>query len=176
MSTSKLESPKKLPMILLSMINQSSITGYDLSKQILNCWKSTHQQIYRDLNKMMNAGDIHCHLEPQSRRPDKKIYSITEQGKTTLSNMQVADYAVSLPNLRHDSVAMLKVENLSYFVSYKKLLLEAIKTIEHKPKEALEDKDVLLMDRAAGYYNAELDFTLESIELLKGKLNFGGPM
>ena len=63
-------------------------TGYEIWKhfeETVNCfWKATQQQIYRELGKMEKKKLVKSKIIPQEGRPNKKLYSITEQGKTEL--------------------------------------------------------------------------------------------
>lgn len=63
-------------------------SGYDLAKQFDGSvgffWKASHQQIYRELAKLDSQGWIASELVPQSGRPDKKLYSVTQLGQKEL--------------------------------------------------------------------------------------------
>ncbi|MDJ0508913.1 MAG: PadR family transcriptional regulator [Crocosphaera sp.] len=73
--------------ILVTLATESH-TGYEIWKtfeETLNCfWKATQQQIYRELGKMEKNGLVKSEIIPQKGRPDKKLYSITEQGQIEL--------------------------------------------------------------------------------------------
>jgi DNA-binding PadR family transcriptional regulator len=63
-------------------------TGYDLGKEFdekVSCyWQATSQQIYRELAKMQEKGLVKVEAVAQSNRPDKKLYSLTEEGRQDL--------------------------------------------------------------------------------------------
>jgi DNA-binding PadR family transcriptional regulator len=67
---------------------QSPQTGYDLSKEFdekVSCyWQATSQQIYRELARMEAQGWVAMTVIPQSGRPDKKLYALTELGQQEL--------------------------------------------------------------------------------------------
>ncbi|MGA1263145.1 MAG: PadR family transcriptional regulator [Prochlorothrix sp.] len=73
--------------ILTVLANQPS-SGYDISKRFeesVSCfWKASQQQIYRELAKMERQGWVSYETIPQAGKPDKKIYSATEQGLAEL--------------------------------------------------------------------------------------------
>ncbi len=75
---------------ILVTLAKESHTGYEIWKnfeETLNCfWKATQQQIYRELGKMERKGLVKSEIVPQEGRPDKKLYSITKQGKIELEN------------------------------------------------------------------------------------------
>ena len=63
-------------------------TGYELAKEfeesVGNFWNATHQQIYRELEKIRKDGWAKVKTETQDGKPDRKIYSISEKGKKEL--------------------------------------------------------------------------------------------
>ncbi len=81
--------------ILVTLATESH-TGYEIWKtfeETLNCfWKATQQQIYRELGKMEKKELVKSEIIPQQSRPDKKLYSITEQGKIELEKWMILPY------------------------------------------------------------------------------------
>lgn len=77
-----------LPHVILTVLSTQNATGYDITKQFSSSigyfWKASHQQVYRELNKMAQNGLLTCVLEPQDGKPDRKIYSITDAGRDAL--------------------------------------------------------------------------------------------
>lgn len=73
---------------LLGIISKKPATGYDVvrifKEQMVYFWNSTHSQIYTELHKMENKGLIHHELVIQQTSPNKKIYSLTDQGRKDL--------------------------------------------------------------------------------------------
>ncbi|MTJ08362.1 MULTISPECIES: PadR family transcriptional regulator [unclassified Anabaena] len=73
---------------IASILLQSPRTGYDLSKEFnekVSCyWQATSQQIYRELARMQEKDWVEVEVLPQSVRPDKKIYSLTDAGRQEL--------------------------------------------------------------------------------------------
>ncbi|WP_414545135.1 PadR family transcriptional regulator [Nostoc sp. CCY0012] len=73
---------------IASILLQSPRTGYELSKEFnekVSCyWQATSQQIYRELARMQDKHWVEVEVLPQSARPDKKIYSLTDTGKQEL--------------------------------------------------------------------------------------------
>ncbi|MDG3086951.1 PadR family transcriptional regulator [Vibrio hannami] len=77
-----------LPHVILTVLSTRDATGYDITKEfsysIGYFWKASHQQVYRELNKMAQNNLVTCELQPQDGKPDRKVYSITENGRTAL--------------------------------------------------------------------------------------------
>ncbi|PJC85637.1 transcriptional regulator [Vibrio sp. HA2012] len=78
-----------LPHVILTVLSTRDATGYDITKEfsysIGYFWKASHQQVYRELNKMAQHDMVTCELQPQEGKPDRKVYSITDKGRKALS-------------------------------------------------------------------------------------------
>lgn len=70
---------------LLGLLTYSDMSGYELSKAFSDSlsffWQAQSSQIYRELNKLEEEGCLSSHIEIQTDKPNKRIYSITEAGK-----------------------------------------------------------------------------------------------
>lgn len=75
-----------LQFAILGLLSYRSMTGYDLKKMfdesINNFWAASLSQIYRELGVLESKGYLTSEIEKQNDRPDKRIYDITEEGKT----------------------------------------------------------------------------------------------
>lgn len=73
---------------ILSCLYREPLSGYDLSKKFDGTgkmyWSATHTQIYRTLPVLEADGMITCELVKQEQSPNKKVYYVTEKGKTEL--------------------------------------------------------------------------------------------
>jgi DNA-binding PadR family transcriptional regulator len=74
----------KLSYGLLSLLSTQSLTGYDLTQSINKFWRSTHSAIYPLLSELEEKGYVQYTLMQQNGKPDKKIYSLTDQGMRLL--------------------------------------------------------------------------------------------
>jgi len=74
--------------ILVALLDCPS-SGYDLAKRFDGSvgffWDASHQQIYRELAKLEEAGHIAAQTIEQENRPNKKLYSVTEEGQAMLT-------------------------------------------------------------------------------------------
>lgn len=79
-----------LSYAVLGLINYSPMSGYDLKKifddSINFFWSAQTSQIYRELKIWEKKGCIISSVQPSEKGPDKRIYSITEQGTENLRN------------------------------------------------------------------------------------------
>ena len=75
-----------LPHALLGLINYHPATGYDLKtsfkKSIHFFWNATLPQIYRTLKQMEADGWVTSTVEHQDGKPNRKIYSATDAGRS----------------------------------------------------------------------------------------------
>lgn len=73
--------------IMTALLDQE-LTGYDLTKQFEVSlgffWQASHQQIYRTLRQLDEAGLVAVKHVAQAGKPDKKIYRLTRTGRKTL--------------------------------------------------------------------------------------------
>ncbi|MCL1854861.1 MAG: PadR family transcriptional regulator [Clostridia bacterium] len=69
-------------------MNYQDSTGYALSKMfedsLNNFWHAQSAQIYRELDRMEQKGWVISRNIVQSKRPNKRLYSITEEGRGAL--------------------------------------------------------------------------------------------
>ncbi|HEY9645955.1 MAG TPA: PadR family transcriptional regulator [Chroococcidiopsis sp.] len=79
-----------LPYAMLALLSDQPSSGYDLVKTFEESvgffWKATHQQVYRELSKLEDQGWVNAAVVPQSGRPDKKVYRITDLGQQALTD------------------------------------------------------------------------------------------
>jgi PadR family transcriptional regulator, regulatory protein AphA len=68
------------------------LSGYDLKRlfdhTLATMWAAAQSQIYKELRQMKEFGWVEMEREEQEARPDRKIYSITDQGHNTLRTWQ----------------------------------------------------------------------------------------
>ncbi|MCY9756232.1 PadR family transcriptional regulator [Paenibacillus alvei] len=69
---------------LLGLLASDSYSGYDLMLRIQPFWPAKHSQIYLLLAKLEREGLVQFVRIEQRDKPDKKVYSITEQGKSVV--------------------------------------------------------------------------------------------
>ncbi|MBE3558390.1 MAG: PadR family transcriptional regulator [Ktedonobacteraceae bacterium] len=68
------------------------LSGYDIKRlfdhTLSSMWSAAQSQIYKELRRMKALGWVEMEREEQETRPDRKVYSITEQGLATLRRWQ----------------------------------------------------------------------------------------
>jgi DNA-binding PadR family transcriptional regulator len=77
-----------LEYAILGFLNYHPYTGYDLKKifdtSIRHFWPADQSQIYRTLSRLTENGWAGMEKIPQEDRPDRKVYHITDTGRSAL--------------------------------------------------------------------------------------------
>lgn len=75
---------------LLGLLNYGSMTGYELDKafkaSLSFFWQAKTSQIYRELDAMERHGWLSSERVIQSEKPNKRVYTITADGREELAN------------------------------------------------------------------------------------------
>ncbi|MGW8378936.1 PadR family transcriptional regulator [Streptomyces sp. ODS28] len=73
---------------VMAALLEGEASGYDLAKSfdasVANFWMATPQQLYRELERMEREGLIAARVVEQERRPNKRLFSLTEAGRETV--------------------------------------------------------------------------------------------
>ncbi|WP_327371121.1 PadR family transcriptional regulator [Streptomyces sp. NBC_01217] len=73
---------------VMAALLEGEASGYDLAKgfdaSVANFWTATPQQLYRELDRMEREGLVTAQVIRQERRPDKRLFSLTEAGYAAL--------------------------------------------------------------------------------------------
>ncbi|MCY4400832.1 MAG: PadR family transcriptional regulator [Gemmatimonadetes bacterium] len=76
-----------LDHILLGLLREPA-TGYDLkgafSESVRHFWSAELSQIYPTLKRLEKQRMLRSRVEPSPRGPDRRIYSLTDEGRTEL--------------------------------------------------------------------------------------------
>lgn len=79
-----------LKHVLLIALSDAPLSGYEMTKKVDagmgHFWKASHQQVYGELAKLSETGWVEFKAVSQSGKPDKKIYSITNEGRLALQD------------------------------------------------------------------------------------------
>ncbi|MFI8229991.1 PadR family transcriptional regulator [Streptomyces sp. NPDC085900] len=81
---------------VMAALLEGEASGYDLAKgfeaSVANFWMATPQQLYRELERMESEGLVSARVVHQERRPNKRLFSLTEAGYAVLR-----DYVLAAP-------------------------------------------------------------------------------
>lgn len=87
---------------VLGLLTLKPMTGYELKSVFDNSinyfWNAQLSQIYRELGGLEEKGHIVSRVELQQGKPDKKIYSITDDGDRELQRwLELSPKTLSMP-------------------------------------------------------------------------------
>lgn len=73
---------------ILASLAHGEASGYDLGKafdaSVANYWTATPQQLYRELDRLAEAGLVSARTVEQTKRPNKRVFTLTEAGLAEL--------------------------------------------------------------------------------------------
>lgn len=81
----------KLSYGLISLLSTKPMTGYDLTLRINKFSHSSHSAIYPLLSDLEEKGYVKFELKKQLDKPDKKIYSLTNNGMELLRKWFISE-------------------------------------------------------------------------------------
>jgi Predicted transcriptional regulators len=128
---------------ILGLLNYQEMTGYEIMgvfRDSLNYfWDAKTSQIYRELQGLEEKGLVCKTVVPQSGKPDKNVYSITETGREELLRWLGNDDL----GLRINTPILMKVfflgqrsagENIRYFEKVKESCERFLESLEPVPQ------------------------------------------
>lgn len=83
---------RTLKYAILGLINREPMTGYDITREfnsnnLANFWYAKHSQVYPELGRLMDEKLVTCEVVIQGEKLEKKLYSITPDGRAQLPGM-----------------------------------------------------------------------------------------
>lgn len=182
-------SPLTLGFIILGLLSYMPMTGYDLKaffdRSINFFWSAELSQIYRELSRLEKLGYISHKTEHQEGRPDKKIYSISQEGEKafmewlrdfpdTLSTASRNEFLVRIffsSRLQREEL----IKHLEDYIKEQDEELKIYQQIEKKLSEKLMEEGSkgdtlyqrLTVKRGLFFARAEINWARECIEELK---------
>ena len=73
---------------VLAALIEGEASGYELAKRfnvaVADYWSATPQQLYRDLERLEHDGLVEARVVEQTRRPNKRVFTLTEAGRAEL--------------------------------------------------------------------------------------------
>jgi len=155
---------------ILAALSYGESSGYDMAKSfdvtVANFWTATPQQLYRELDKMEAAGLIEARVIEQVKRPNKRLFSLTDQGREALR-----DFTVRAPRpsaIRDELLVQVEAMDLADAASVKVNVQDKLVASEAKLKRYERTRDHLLDGRSEEAYLAEEDRLGPYLTLARG--------
>lgn len=181
---------------LLGLLNYGAMTGYELSAAFEDSlsffWQAKSSQIYRELNSMEKAGWLTSEHIIQTDKPNKRLYSITDEGRAELQNWLANPSDDIKEAMRVRSAFLMRVffagetTDQQALNLLKDFLQECLKTVETlgAASEAISKYGSMVDDAekkakfwkltamfGEDYYRAEINWAQKAIGMMEDKIN-----
>lgn len=178
---------------LLGLLNYGPMTGYELSKvfrQSLDFfWQGQTSQIYRELNVMEGSGYLASEYVMQTDKPNKRVYSITNEGRDEFIKWLSSPGADIDEAMKVRSAFLMRVffagelnerQSIAMLKAFSEKCAEAIKGLD-VANEAIENYGEAVGDIEKAkywglvkmfgeiFYAAELEWAKKAIAFLEGE-------
>ena len=128
-----------LPHILLGMLRKQPKSGYDLNKELKFVvhyfWETDLSRIYRTLNDLQNKGWVGFQTIVQDGSPNKKVYSITDEGRQELRRWLAEPGKSSQETTRNPFLAQLHFSDAISPDVQQRVMVERLKTLQEEVSE-----------------------------------------
>lgn len=159
---------------ILGLINYHEMTGYEIMQAFRDSlnffWKAQTSQIYRELQTLEKEKWVEKTFVPQQGKPDKNIYSITEEGRYELLRWLSDDDL----GITHRVPILMKVffmgersreDNIRYFQelgAYCKMFLESLEAV---PEQIGAYSAFLHTDEKALYWGMTVEYGRRNMQM-----------
>ncbi|MEV1065577.1 PadR family transcriptional regulator [Streptomyces sp. NPDC050263] len=142
---------------ILAALTDNESSGYDLAKAfnvaVSHFWTATPQQLYRELEKMEAAGLVQARVVEQERRPNKRLFSLTDAGRRALH-----DFTTGTPKpmaIRDELLVQITAMELADIPSLRIAVQARLEAAERKLKQYERSREYLLDGRNEADYLAQ---------------------
>ncbi|MGW5637194.1 PadR family transcriptional regulator [Streptomyces sp. NPDC003832] len=149
-----------LKYAVLAALLEGEASGYELSKvfdvSLANFWAATPQQLYRELERLAQDGLVSARVVQQERRPNKRMFTLTETGREELRAFAVEP--VRRPAAMRDEL-LIKIQAMdeSDPAATRALIEERMSWAQGKLARYQRVKDRMLDGRTEDEYLRETD-------------------
>lgn len=161
---------------ILGLLNYGDMTGYEIMEVFRDSlgffWKAQTSQIYRELQKIKELGWAKDVCVPQSGKPDKKVFSITESGQEELHRWLLEEdmgFESRIPLLMKTFFRgeLSPEENIAFFEKIK-YCCEISLPVLQKPKENAKVYENTIQDsEKAIYWKMTIQYGVMYMNMLK---------
>lgn len=139
---------------ILAALGGGESSGYDLAKRfdvgVANYWAATPQQIYRELDKMESDGLIEARTIEQERRPNKRMFSVTERGIEAMRTFVANEPKPTA--LRDELLVQVELLDRTDVASVRQHIEQQLAISNEKLARYRESRNALLAERSEAEY------------------------
>jgi DNA-binding PadR family transcriptional regulator len=121
------------------MLRKQPKSGYDLNKELKFVvhyfWETDLSRIYRTLNDLQNKGWVEFQTIVQDGSPNKKVYSITDEGRQELRRWLAEPGKSSQETTRNPFLAQLHFSDAIPPDVQQRVMVERLKTLQEEVSE-----------------------------------------
>ena len=179
---------------LLGLLNYGSMTGYELDKAFNASlgffWQGQTSQIYRELSSMERSGWLRSERVVQDGKPNKKLYTITDEGKQALFKW-LSDVDNAIADVQSIRSAFLmrvffageipKEQSISLIRAFRSQCEQALRELKSNSRNIAEYSEVVSDESKSkywsivamfgeSYFRAGLEWADNAISVLEGEL------
>lgn len=165
---------KMLKHGILGLINYHEMTGYEVMQAFRDSlnffWKAQTSQIYRELQTLEKEKWVEKTFVPQQGKPDKNIYSITEEGRYELLRwLSDGDLGIT-----QRVPILMKVffmgersqeDNIRYFQELEAYCSMFLKSLEAVPEQIGAYSTFLHADEKALYWGMTVEYGRRNMQM-----------
>jgi DNA-binding PadR family transcriptional regulator len=157
---------------VLAALLEGEASGYELSKRfdvsVANFWSATPQQLYRELDRLEGEGLIAARLVEQQRRPNKRVFTLTEAGRDELHAFTAAP--ARPPAVRDDLVVKLQAIDVGDAAAVRAALAERLQHARGKLALYEKIRDHMLAGRSEEEFLREAERVGPYLTLMGGRM------
>jgi DNA-binding PadR family transcriptional regulator len=155
---------------VLAALLEGESSGYDLAKgfdaSVANFWMATPQQLYRELERLAEQGLIQARVVQQERRPNKRMYSLTESGREAIRRFTAKAPKPSV--IRDELLVKVQASDAGDARAVRESILERLQWAEAKLERYERHRTRLLDGRTEQDYLANAERVGPYLTLLRG--------
>lgn len=167
----------RYPMLkhgILGLLNYRDMTGYEIMEVFRDSlsffWNAQTSQIYRELQSLEKKSWVCSRVVPQQGKPDKKLYTITEEGRAEL----IQWLADGDPGLSPRTPLLMKVfflgersreENICYFQQLKAACEMFLASLEPIPESIEAYSHYLDAPDKAAYWQMTVEYGRRNMKM-----------
>jgi DNA-binding PadR family transcriptional regulator len=155
---------------VLAALLEGESSGYDLAKDfdasVANFWMATAQQLYRELDRLAEQGLIQARVVHQERRPNKRIFSLTDEGHEAIR--QFTAQAPKPAVIRDELMIKVQAADAGDAAAVRDYIVERLQWATAKLQRYERLRTRLLDGRAEEEYLAQAERVGPYLTLLRG--------